>query len=87
MADGHVRKGEKSTPVLYVDFNRRRTLRDERGKPMHDDAGHPLGESVGRERPLVKLHYVPMSSRPKDSASGRSRPQPRCGKGASGPRR
>ena len=57
-AGGHVRKGEKGTPILYVDFNRRETVRDEGGKPVLDDAGHPAVESVRRDRPLVKLHYV-----------------------------
>ena len=33
-------------------------MRDERGKPVLDDAGHPVVESVRRDRPLVKLHYV-----------------------------
>ncbi len=57
-AGGHVRKGEKGTPILYVDFNRRTTARDDQGKPVLDDAGHPVVESVRRDRPLVKLHYV-----------------------------
>ena len=57
-AGGHVRKGEKGTPILYVDVNRRETVRDEGGKPVLDDAGHPAVESVRRDRPLVKLHYV-----------------------------
>ena len=57
-AGGHVRKGEKGTPILYVDFNRRTTVRDDQGKPVLDDAGYPVVESVRRDRPLVKLHYV-----------------------------
>ena len=57
-AGGHVRKGEKGTPILYVDFNRRTTARDEQGKPVLDEAGRPVIESVKRDRPLVKLQYV-----------------------------
>ena len=57
-AGGHVRKAEKGTPILYVDFNRRTTVRDEGGKPVLDDAGRPVVESVRRDRPLVKLQHV-----------------------------
>ena len=57
-AGGHVRKGEKGTPILYVDFNRRTAARDEAGNPVLDDAGRPVIESVRRDRPLVKLHHV-----------------------------
>ena len=57
-AGGQVRKGEKGTPILYVDFNRRATARDGEGKPVLDDAGHPVVASVRRDRPLVKLHHV-----------------------------
>ena len=57
-AGGHVRKGEKGTPILYVDFRQRRTARDEQGKPLLDDEGRPRLEWVQRDRPLVKLQYV-----------------------------
>ena len=57
-AGGHVRKGEKGTPILYVDFRQRQTARDEQGKPVLDDAGRPKLEWVQRDRPLVKLHHV-----------------------------
>ena len=55
---GHVRKGQKGTPILYVDFNRRQTARDEQGKPVRDEEGRPQVEWVKRDRPLVKLHHV-----------------------------
>ncbi len=57
-AGGHVRKGEKGTPILYVDWRQRRTARDERGKPVLDENGRPTLEWVQRDRPLVKLHHV-----------------------------
>ena len=37
-AGGHVRKGEKGTPILYVDFRQRRTARDEQGKTVLDES-------------------------------------------------
>ena len=57
-AGGHVRKGEKGTPILYVDFRQRRTARNEQGKPIRDEEGRPKLEWVQRDRPLVKLHHV-----------------------------
>ena len=57
-AGGHVRKGEKGTPIMYVDFRQRRTARDEQGNPVRDEEGRPKLEWVQRDRPLVKLHYV-----------------------------
>ena len=57
-AGGHVRKGEKGTPIMYVDFRQRRTARDEQGKPIRDEEGRPKLEWVQRDRPLVKLHHV-----------------------------
>ena len=57
-AGGHVRKGEQGTPIMYVNFSRGRTTRDEQGKPIQDDDGPPKVEGVHRGRPLFKLHYV-----------------------------
>ncbi|MYN64940.1 MAG: DUF1738 domain-containing protein [Acidobacteria bacterium] len=57
-AGGHVRKGEKGTPIMYVDFRQRQTVRDEQGNPVRDEEGRPKLEWVQRDRPLVKLHYV-----------------------------
>ena len=87
-AGGHVRNGEKGTPILYVDFNRRETVRDEGGKPVLDDEGHPVVESVKRDRTLVKLQIrlqrrAARGVRPAVGSRLRRRP----GKGTSGPRR
>ena len=57
-AGGHVRKGEKGTPILYVEWRSRRALRDEAGQPVLDQEGRPERVWVERERPLVKLHHV-----------------------------
>ncbi len=57
-AGGHVRKGEKGTPIMYVDFRQQRTARDEQGNPVLDDEGRKKLEWVQRDRPLVKLHHV-----------------------------
>ncbi len=57
-AGGHVRKGEKGTPILYVDFRQRRKALDERGNPIPDEHGRPKLEWVQRDRPLVKVQYV-----------------------------
>ena len=57
-AGGHVHKGEKGTPIMYVDFRQRRRARDEQGNPIRDEEGRPKLEGVQRDRPLVKLHYV-----------------------------
>lgn len=53
-----MRKGEKGTPIMYVDFRQRRTARDEQGRPIRDEEGRPKLEWVQRDRPLVKLHHV-----------------------------
>ena len=53
-AGGHVRKGEKGTPIMYVDFRQRRTARDEQGNPVRDEEGRPKLEWVQRDRPLVQ---------------------------------
>ena len=57
-AGGQVRKGEKGTPILYVEWRSRRTARDEGGRPVLDEAGRPERVWVERDRPLVKLHHV-----------------------------
>ena len=57
-AGGHVRKGEKGTPIMYVEFDRRRTVRDDGGQPVLDKDGQPRIETEKRGRPLVKVQYV-----------------------------
>ena len=57
-AGGHVRKGEKGMPIMYVEWRQQRTARDDNGNPVLDDEGRKKLEWVQRDRPLVKLHYV-----------------------------
>ena len=57
-AGGHVRKGEKGTPIMYVEWRRQRTPRDVNGNPVLDDEGRKKLEWVQRDRPIVKLHHV-----------------------------
>ena len=57
-AGGHFRKGEKGTPIMYVEWRQSRTARDERGNPVLDEQGRLTLEWLPRDRPLVKLHYV-----------------------------
>ena len=57
-AGGHVRKGEKGTPIMYVEFDRRVQVRDERGQPVLDGEGRPTYTREKRERPLVKVQHV-----------------------------
>ena len=57
-AGGHVRKGEKGTPIMYVEWRQQRTARDGNGNPVLDDEGRKKLEWVQRDRPIVKLHYV-----------------------------
>ena len=57
-AGGHVREGEKGTPIMYVDWRQRRPVRDGHGNPALDGEGRPKLEWVQRDRPLVRLRYV-----------------------------
>ena len=57
-AGGHVRKGEKGTPIMYVEWRQQRTARDDKGNPVPDKNGRNKLEWVQRDRPLVKLHHV-----------------------------
>ena len=56
-AGGHVRKGEKGTPILYVEYTSREVVKDARGKPVVVD-GHKQYTETQRDRPMVKIHTV-----------------------------
>ena len=52
-AGGHVRNGEKGTPILYVDWRQRRTARDEHGDPVLDGEGE-TDAGMGSAGPAVR---------------------------------
>ena len=56
-AGGHVRKGEKGTPILYVEYTSREVEKDARGNPVVVD-GHKQYTETQRDRPMVKIHTV-----------------------------
>lgn len=51
--DAQVRKGEKGTPIQYWKFTEEQTKLDAAGKPMLDNRGDPIKETVKLERPRV----------------------------------
>jgi len=92
-AGGHVRKGEKGTPILYVEWRQQRRARDEAGNPVLDENGRKKLEWVQRDCPLVNVQHVFNVEQAEDlnlrwaSISGRSRRRLRSGKGTSAPKR
>ena len=56
-AGGHVRKGEKGTPIMYVEYKSREVEKDARGNPVVVD-GHKQYTETQRDRPMVKIHTV-----------------------------
>ena len=48
-----VRKGEKGTPVQYWKFSEEQDKLDDSGRPVLDDQGQPVKETVLLERPRV----------------------------------
>lgn len=51
--DAQVRKGERGTPIQYWKFTEEQTKLDAAGKPMLDNRGDPIKETVKLERPRV----------------------------------
>lgn len=51
--NAQVRKGEKGTPIEYWKFTDERTKLDADGKPLMDDSGEPVKQTVRLERPRV----------------------------------
>ena len=56
-AGGHVRKGEKGTPIMYVEYKSREVEKDARGEPVMVD-GHKQYTTTQRDRPMVRIHTV-----------------------------
>ena len=57
-AGGHVRKGEKGTPIMYVEYKSRTLEKDDQGRPKRDADGHPEYRVEQRDRPMVRIHTV-----------------------------
>lgn len=51
--DAQVRKGEKGTPIQYWKFSEDQNKTDAAGKPILDNKGDPVKETVKLERPRV----------------------------------
>ena len=56
-AGGHVRKGEKGTPIMYVEYTTRTVEKDQQGHPRLED-GHKQYREEQRDRPMVRIHTV-----------------------------
>ena len=56
-AGGHVRKGEKGTPIMYVEYKSREVEKDGKGNPVLKD-GHKQYTVTQRDRPMVRIHTV-----------------------------
>jgi antirestriction protein ArdC/phage/plasmid primase-like uncharacterized protein len=57
-AGAQVRKGEKSSAVVYWKFHEERQMRDSQGKPVVDGDGKPLMQRVELERPKSFMALV-----------------------------
>ena len=57
-AGGHVRKGEKGTPIMYVEYKSREVDKDATGKPRLNEDGHKQYHVTQRDRPMVRIHTV-----------------------------
>ena len=55
---GHVRKGEKGTHVLFVDWERKKARRDEQGKIVKDDKGKTVFDVSRRDFPAIRTYVV-----------------------------
>ena len=57
-AGGHVRKGEKGTPIMYVEYQSRTLEKDDQGQPKRNADGNPEYRVEQRDRPMVRIHTV-----------------------------
>ena len=53
-----VRKGERSTAIIYWKFDEMQTKLDDKGNPILDDNGHEVKERVELERPRPFISHV-----------------------------
>ena len=54
----HIRKGSKSTTIVYYSFTRERDKLDDAGRPVLGEDGKPERETVLLERPMVRFSRV-----------------------------
>ena len=57
-AGGHVRKGEKGTPIVYVAYKSQELEKDGKGRPRLNEEGHKQYTDTQRDRPMIKVHTV-----------------------------
>ena len=57
-AGGHVRTGEKGTPIMYVEYKSRTVEKDDKGQPRLDGDGNQQYLVEQRDRPMIKVHTV-----------------------------
>ena len=57
-AGGHVRKGEKGTPIMYVEYTSTTLDKDAHGNPRLNEDGQKQYSETKRDRPMVRLHTV-----------------------------
>lgn len=53
-----IRKGEKAHKVVYWQFNKEEPILNEAGKPVFDENGTPVTQTVQLERPLMRYAFV-----------------------------
>lgn len=53
-----IRKGSRSTPVVYYQFTREQDKLDDAGNPVLDENGKPQRETVELERPILRMARV-----------------------------
>lgn len=56
--DAQVRSGEKGTPIIYWKFQEEQKVKDANGKPILDETGKAITQTVNLERPRVFLSHV-----------------------------
>ncbi|RZM20697.1 MAG: DUF1738 domain-containing protein, partial [Pedobacter sp.] len=53
-----INRGEKGTLIQYVKTHHQKSLRDDKGKLLFDDLGHPLIQRLPLDRPVVSAAWV-----------------------------
>ena len=72
---GQVRRGEKGSAILFWQFETRKLARDRNGRPVQDEEGQPVYETVPLERPR-SYPYTVFNA---EQCDGLPRREPRAG--------